>query len=374
MGIGLSHKVSHFRKHYKTGFEFSRRAAHNFGITRETKTRRAGPAAKAHENARTDCRLGRVVRLLTDHAMVVVSGTKLASEIGTSRSEVWRLVQQLRSLGVEIVGHPATGYQLKSVPDLLLPEVLQPALQGTMFAGHLHHYFRIGSTNAAAMQAAAGGEPEGAVFLAEEQTSGRGRGGHGWHSPRSAGIYVSTILRPQLAPADALVLSLVAGLAAAAAVREVTGLEPDLRWPNDLLLDGKKFCGILTELNGEVTRVRYAVVGIGMNVNHERFPADLMQTATSLRMETGRSWSRVELGAALLKSLDHEYRAMLVGGREQVLRRFEQESTYARGRRVHVDENGGYEGVTEGLDARGFLQVRTAEGMRTVLSGGVKAL
>jgi BirA family biotin operon repressor/biotin-[acetyl-CoA-carboxylase] ligase len=304
----------------------------------------------------------------------VVSGTKLAGELGTSRSEVWRLVQQLRSLGVDIVGHPATGYQLKAVPDLLLPEVLVPLLQGTMFAGHVQHYFRVGSTNVAAMQAAARGEPEGAVFVAEEQTSGRGRGGHGWHSPRSAGIYVSVTLRPQLAPADALVLSLMAGLATATAVREVTGLSPDLRWPNDLLLGGKKFCGILTELNAEVTRVRYAVIGVGMNVNQERFPADLAGAATSLWLEAGRAWSRVELAAALLKSLDREYRAVLAGQGEAVLRRFEQASSYARGRRVHVDEEGGYEGTTEGLDTRGFLLVRTPGGLRTVLSGGVRAI
>lgn len=332
--------------------------------------------AKAHatETARTDARLGRVIRLLTENAMVVVSGTKVAQEIGTSRSEVWRLVQQLRSLGVEIAGHPATGYQLRTVPDLLLPDVLAPLIKGTNFAAHLHHYFRIGSTNAAAMQAAAAGEPEGAVFVAEQQTAGRGRGGHGWHSPRSSGVYVSAIVRPQLSPADALVLSLAAGLAAADAVREVTGLKPDLRWPNDLLLNGKKFCGILTELNAEATRVRYAVVGIGMNVNQADFPVDLADLATSLRLETGRAWSRVELAAALLKSLDHEYRAVLGGERDQLLRRFEQESSYARGKHVRVDENGGYEGTTEGLDARGFLQVRTAEGIKTVLSGGVRAI
>jgi BirA family biotin operon repressor/biotin-[acetyl-CoA-carboxylase] ligase len=330
--------------------------------------------ARPGESARTDGRLGRIVRLLTDHAMVVVSGTKLGAEIGTSRFEVWRLVQQLRGLGVDIAGHPATGYQLKTVPDLLLPEALGPLLKGTMFAGHMHHYFRIGSTNPAAMQAAAAGEPEGAVFVAEEQTAGRGRGGHGWHSPRSAGIYVSVILRPQLAPADVLVLSLVTGLAAAAAVREVTGLKPDLRWPNDLLLSGKKFCGILTELNAEATRVRYAVVGVGMNVNQPDFPADLAGAATSLRLETRQTWSRVELAAALLKSLDREYRAMTAGSdaRREVLARFERESSYARGRRVHVDENGEYEGTTEGLDPRGFLQVRTAEGLRTVISGGVR--
>ena len=326
-------------------------------------------------DAQTDLRLGRIVRLLADHAMVVVSGTKIADEIGTSRSEVWRLIQQLRGLGVQVAGHQATGYQLEKVPDLLLPEFVNAALKGTIFADQVRHYFRIGSTNIAAMEAAAAGAPEGTVLLAEEQTSGRGRGGHAWHSARSTGIYCSAILRPAVAPADALLLSLMAGLAVRAAVEEVTGLRADLRWPNDLLLGSKKFCGILIEMNAEVTRVRYAVAGIGMNVNHAEFPAELRDIATSLRVESGRSWSRVEIAAALLKSLDREYRLIAdPGARKEVLSRFEAASSHARGRRVQVEENGGYEGVTDGLDDRGFLRIKTESGLRIVLSGGVRPI
>lgn len=309
--------------------------------------------------------------------MVVVSGTKLAEELDTTRSEVWRLVQQLRALGVDISGHPATGYTLNRVPDLLLPDILAPLLQGTIFGRNIHHYFKIGSTNLAAMQAGASGAAEGSLFLAEEQTSGRGRAGHGWHSARSVGIYGSVLLRPPLPPADVLWLSLLAGLVARDAVQQVCGVTADLRWPNDLLLEEKKFCGILTELTAEATGVRYLVIGFGINVNQDRFPADLQDSATSLRQATGRSWSRVDLAVALLKSLHREYRALIGDGAQassSVLRRFEAGSSYARGRRVTVEENGGYEGVTEGLDTRGFLQVRTAEGLRTVLSGGVRAM
>jgi len=325
---------------------------------------------------RTDARLGRIVRLLSDHATVVISGTKIADEIGISRSAVWRFVQQLRELGVHIAGHPATGYRLASVPDLLLPEVVAPLVKGTIFT-RIHHYFRIGSTNSEAMSAAAAGEREGSVFLAEEQTSGRGRGAHRWTSTKSDGMYCSVVLRPELSPADALVISLAAGLAVSSAIEEVTDTAPDLRWPNDVLLNGKKVCGILTEMNAEATRVRYVVVGVGLNVNHTRFPADLPD-ATSLRKETGHTWSRVELTAALLKSVDCEYRALATRGKARgdahgaIIHRFEQRSSYACGKRVHVEENGGFEGVTEGLDSRGFLQVRTAKGVRTVLSGGVR--
>lgn len=313
--------------------------------------------------------------------MVVVSGTKLAEELGTSRSAVWRFVQQLRGMGVEIAGHPATGYQLKSVPDLLLPEFVKPLAKGTIFAERVHHYFRINSTNAEAMSAAARGEPEGSVFIAEEQTAGHGRGGHSWLSEKSAGIYCSVVLRPEMPPAETLAISLAAGLAVRSAVQEVTNFVPDLRWPNDMLLAGKKFCGILIEMNAEPTRVRYLVLGIGLNVNQSSFPPELKNEATSLRLEAGRTWSRVELAAALLKSLHREYGPLGPGrgtraGKPiaEIIRRFEEASWSARGRRVRVEEEGGYEGVTEGLDAKGFLQVRTAVGMRTVISGGVREI
>ena len=361
----------------------------------------------------TDVRLGRIVRLLMSHATVVASGTKIAEEIGTTRSEVWRLIQQLRGLGVDVAGHPATGYRLRSVPDLLLPEMVAPSLKGTIFGGGgrrvpqglkpasfettdgaaeavpypkpsretnarlIHHYYKIGSTNSEAMRSAAEGAPEGSVFLAEEQLTGRGRGTNTWHSARSTGIYCSVILRPPLPPSEALIFSLAAGLAVHAAVAEIAPqLRVDLKWPNDLLLGGKKFCGILTEMNAEATQLRYLVVGVGINVNQVRFPADLREIATSLRMETGTEWSRVELCAALLRSVDREYRSLTedAGARDAIVRRFEKSSSSARGRKVNIEENASLAGVTEGLDEAGFLRIRTAEGLRTVMSGAVRVI
>lgn len=310
-----------------------------------------------------------------EHATVVVSGTKIAEEISCSRSEVWRLIQQLRGLGVDVAGHPATGYQLRSVPDLLLPEILRPLLRGTTFDAEIHHFYKIGSTNTSAMAAAAGGAPEGSVFLAEQQTAGRGRGSNAWHSPRSSGVYCSVVLRPALPPSDVLVLSLAAGLAVQSAIRQIDlQMNPDLKWPNDVLINGKKVCGILTEMNAEATRVRFIVVGIGINVNQASFPGAL--EAISLRQASGREWSRVELVAALLKSLDREYRELLQtrGARESILRRFAENSSWVRGKDVTVTENGGsLQGVTDGLDERGFLRVQTETGRQTVLSGTVRA-
>ena len=347
---------------------------HNHGI-RKTAPTRSRPIPARHAPQPTDVRLGRIVRLLMEHATVVVSGTKIAQEISSNRSEVWRLIQQLRALGVDVAGHPATGYQLRSVPDLVLPEVLKPLLRGTIFSTHLHHFYKIGSTNTAAMAAAAEGAPEGSVFLAEEQTAGRGRGSNTWQSPQSTGIYCSSILRPALPPSEVLVLSLAAGLAVQAAIRQVDDrVHPDLKWPNDVLIDGKKVCGILTEMNAEVTRVRYIVVGIGINVNQASFPKEL--SATSLRLTTGSEWSRVELAAALLKSLDQEYRALVEdqGARQSILRRFAENSSWVHGRNVRIEENGAaFEGTTEGLDPRGFLKVRTEKETQIVFSGTVRA-
>lgn len=314
------------------------------------------------------------MRLLMEHATVVVSGTKIAQEISSTRSEVWRLVQQLRGLGVDVAGHPATGYRLRSVPDLLLPEILHPLVRGTIFEEHLYHFYKIGSTNTAAMAAAAEGASEGSVFLAEEQTSGRGRGSNTWESPRSTGIYCSVVVRPTLPPSEVLVLSLAAGLAVQAAIRQVDSrLQVDLKWPNDVLIGDKKVCGILTEMNSEATRVRYIVVGMGLNVNQTSFPREFV--ATSLRLETGSEWSRVELVAALLKSLDREYRHLLEGkeARESILRRFSENSSWVRDREVRIEGDGAwFAGTTEGLDDRGFLRVRTAKGVQTVLSGTVR--
>jgi BirA family biotin operon repressor/biotin-[acetyl-CoA-carboxylase] ligase len=359
---------------------FWRGVAHNSVIKKAKTTRGAAGEARAKAaEARTeptDIRLGRIVRLLMEHATMVVSGTKIAQEISSNRSEVWRLIQQLRGLGVDVAGHPATGYQLKSVPDLLLPEILTPLLRGTIFDGKLHHFYKIGSTNTAAMAAAAEGAPEGSVFLAEEQTAGRGRGANSWQSARSTGIYCSVVLRPALPPSEALVLSLAAGLAVRAAIEQVDErVIPDLKWPNDVLIADKKLCGILTEMNSEATRVRYVVVGIGVNVNQPNFPKELDGAATSLRLTTGSEWSRVELTVALLKSLDREYRLLIeqTDARQSILQRFARQSSWVQGKQVRIEENGSkVEGTTEGLDERGFLQVRTAKGLQTVLSGTVR--
>jgi BirA family transcriptional regulator, biotin operon repressor / biotin---[acetyl-CoA-carboxylase] ligase len=278
-----------------------------------------------------------------------------------------------------------------AVDDPFDPDALDSALAGSRFAGHLHFFPSIGSTNAHAMREAEAGAPDGSVYCADEQLAGRGRGAHAWSSPPGCGLYVSILLRPRIPPADILWLSLAAGLAVRHAIQAVTSLQADLRWPNDLLFGGKKLCGILTELNAELppqrastpgtaeaARVRHAVVGVGLNVHQEQFPGELQAIATSLRMETGRTWGRQDLLLALLQSLDCEVAALarassgLPSYARDLRERLSAASTWVRGKRVRVDEGGGFAGTTEGLDARGFLLVRTSSGLRTVCSGGVR--
>jgi BirA family biotin operon repressor/biotin-[acetyl-CoA-carboxylase] ligase len=254
---------------------------------------------------------------------------------------------------------------------------LDRELSGTRFSGNLHFFPSIPSTNTHAMRQADEGAPDGSVWIADHQTQGRGRGAHAWSSPPGSGLYVSILLRPRIAPADSLWLSLAAGLAAHHAIRQVTSLQADLRWPNDLLFGRRKFCGILTELNAEVTRVRHVVIGIGINVHQTQFPGELRDIASSLFIETGRNWPRQELLLALLQSLDSEVASL---AESPDLQQFAQSmrgrltgiSSWIRGKRVRVEEGDGFTGVTEGLDPRGFLLVRTAAGLRTVYSGGVR--
>ena len=257
--------------------------------------------------------------------------------------------------------------------------MLNAALAGTLFAGQVRHFTEIDSTNTFAMRAAAEGATHGSVYLADAQTGGRGRGAHSWVSPAGNGLYVSVLLRPALAPGDALWLSLAAGLAAQAAIASVTAVVVDLRWPNDLLAGPRKLGGVLTEMQAEATRVRFVVIGVGINVHQQQFPAELANTATSLAIEAPVGGvTRQSLLVALLRAL-HEEASALTGAdaataRHSLLARLEAGSSWVRGKRVTVGEEEPFRGMTEGLDERGFLRVRTDAGaVRTVLSGAVRA-
>lgn len=322
----------------------------------------------------TDRRIDALLTLLAENATIVVSGAKIAKEIGVTRQQVWRWIEKLHALGVRVKGHAHTGYHIERVPDILAPQMLSHRLYGTPFARCIYHFFKTDSTNTVAMHLGEAGEPHGVVVLAEEQTAGRGRAGRSWTSEKSAGIYCSVLLRPAIPPAHAPVLTLVAGLAARDAAAEELDTIPDIRWPNDLLASGRKFGGILTEMHAEPDRVHYAVIGIGINVNQARMPEPLAQIATSLRIETGKSHSRLELLIRLLRQLDRYYNQFLAEGAAPILRRFAQVSSYFKGKHVRITTAAeSFTGTTAGLDASGVLRVVRDDGRGTelVLSGDV---
>jgi BirA family biotin operon repressor/biotin-[acetyl-CoA-carboxylase] ligase len=321
----------------------------------------------------TDRRIAALLTLLAENATIVVSGARIAREIGVSRSTVWRWVTRLRELGVRVKGEQHTGYFLEKVPDILTPDMLRQRLKGSLFGKRVHHFFKVDSTNRVALDLGHAGEPEGAVVLAEEQTAGRGRAGHPWHSERATGIYATLLLRPHLAPVQAPLLTMMAGLSAHAAIRAQTGLHLDLKWPNDLVFRGKKVGGILTEMHAEPTQIRFVIVGIGLNVNQERFPAELSDIATSLRVETGKPQSRLELLVRLLREFEADYNRFLTEGGASVISRFCGLSSYAQGLRVRVTNgNDSFSGVTTGLSPEGSLLVRRDCGpIVTVIAGDV---
>lgn len=274
---------------------------------------------------------------------------------------------------------------MRQKPDTIDVLAVSRALEMTALAGPVLHLQVTESTNELALRAAQEGAGRG-VWIADEQTAGRGRGGHNWHSTRGDGLYVSVLVTPELPMEQALWLSLATGLAAQEAIFQAAGARVDLRWPNDLLLRGRKVGGILVESSvakaatGRGAMLRYAVLGIGINVHHETFPPDISELATSLHREGATPIGRQALLVALLRALDREMDLLdreHAGLREGpgILARFDAASSWVRGKRVFVPEEGGYTGVTTGLNSRGFLLVETDDGKQcTVLSGGVREL
>ncbi len=271
------------------------------------------------------------------------------------------------------------------MPDSFDLSDIATSLTGTAFANNLRHLASVKSTNVLALEAAQSGAAHGSVWIADEQTAGRGRSDHSWHSPAGDGLYISVLLRPRMALVDALWLSLATALAVQAAIATVTRLAPDIRWPNDLLIGSRKCGGILVETSAVASQsdapvmLRHAVIGVGINVNQQSFPAELRALATSLLRESGERWERKPILIEFLRALDNEIgwlEAELRGASTTagLLERFAAASSWVRGKHVRVDEAGGYTGVTDGLDARGFLRVAGDDGMlHTVLSGGVRA-
>lgn len=306
-----------------------------------------------------------------------VSGRALAEGLGISRAAVWKHVESLKADGYQIESARSRGYRLLAGPDRVSQSELAVHLDSAWLGHHLIWHAATGSTNADAAAAARDGAVEGTVVVAEEQSAGRGRLGRTWVSAARVNLYASVVLRPWIVPAEAPQLSLVAGLAVAAAL-EREGLDARIKWPNDVLLDGRKVCGILTEIEAEADRVSFVVVGIGVNLNStlEHFPAELHDKATSVVLASGRRVDRARFAARLLAELERRYEGFREHGFAALAAEWESRSDML-GREICVSA-GGEElgGICLGIDSDGALLLKEEgrEAPRRVLAGDVSVI
>ncbi|MDP4096618.1 biotin--[acetyl-CoA-carboxylase] ligase [Paenibacillus sp. P96] len=303
------------------------------------------------------------------------SGEEISRMLNVSRTAVWKHVNKLRELGYVIEASPRLGYTLAAKPDKLSTDALSEAIRTDTFGRWLHLFETTVSTQEEAMRLAKQGAPEGSLVLAEEQTGGRGRQGRKFFSPSGKGIWMSVILRPQQPLQYMPQLTLLAGVAVCRAVRRVTDVEAVIKWPNDLLVDGRKICGILLESAVEDQRVRYCIAGIGIDVNLDAddYPEELKHVATSLKEAAGTPIDRTALIAAVMEELEDLYTLYRQEGFKPIGVSWEALSATV-GRQVSVRDNGqAVEGTAEGLDASGALLVRRTDGsLVTVFSGDIQ--
>jgi BirA family biotin operon repressor/biotin-[acetyl-CoA-carboxylase] ligase len=302
-----------------------------------------------------------------------VSGADLAEQLGVSRAAIWGRIEELRRLGYEIEAGPHFGYRLVSAPDVLHADDLLARLGKTKVIGRdIRVFEQTTSTNDVIEKLARDGVKEGAVVFAESQTKGRGRLGRKWISPERKGLWFSVLLRPDLRPQETTQLTVASATALRRAIQSETGLHPEIKWPNDIVIGGKKVAGILTELSAELDQVRHVILGIGVDVNQSasEFPPELRKLATSLKIESGRAISRAELATAILRELDSDY-ARICGGLFAEVADEWQEHCKTIGRQVTIQiGERRIRGHAESLDDDGALLLRTDHGRLERITGG----
>ena len=304
-----------------------------------------------------------------------VSGAELAEQLKISRAAVWSRIEELRRVGFEIEAGPHFGYRLVDEPDALFADDLLARLGKTKVVGRdIQVFEQTTSTNDVIEMLARDGVKEGAVVFAEAQTKGRGRLGRKWMSPTHKGLWFSVLLRPDLRPQETTQLTVASATALRRAIKTVTGLSAEIKWPNDLLIGGKKVVGILTEMSAEVDRVRHVILGIGVDVNQDasEFPAELRKIAMSLKIETGKEISRAELATEILRELDFDY-ARICGGKFPAVADEWEAGCATIGKNVSVQMGTRQiRGRAEALDDAGALLVRTEHGhLERVIGGDV---
>ena len=302
-----------------------------------------------------------------------VSGQELCTHFGVSRTAVWKAVNRLKEAGYEIEAVPNKGYRILSCPDSVAAVEVSSLMETEVIGRDVRYMETIDSTNLYARRLGEDGAAEGVLVVADEQTAGKGRSGRHWTTPPGSAIAMSVLLRPRIAPERISMVTLVMGLAVAKAVRELYGLDALIKWPNDVVVNGKKICGILTEMSAELMAVNYIVIGVGINSNMKEFPEEIRTTATSVALELGQDISRSQLIAEVMKHFETLYRCFLETSDLSRIMSDYNAILVNTGRRVRVLEPGNeYSAQALGTDRLGRLLVRTDEGtVREVYAGEV---
>ncbi len=314
----------------------------------------------------------KILKLLTKSQSHPISGQEIGHLLGMSRTSVWKRIRDLRSLGYEIEASTRSGYRLIRSPDLLIPFEIKLNLRTRWMGRRIHYFQKIDSTNSKAYELALKGAKEGEIVIAESQKRGRGRLGRKWFSPPFLNLYLSVILRPKIPPHQASLLTLMAAVATAEAIEKYSGLQPLIKWPNDILMRNRKVAGLLNEIRSEGDRIDFIILGIGVNLNMKttQFPQEIRSLATSLKIEKGESISRKEFLQTLLKTLEEWYEIFMKEGGERILKVWREKSRI-KGRAVRVTSFGqSFTGRAVDVDSEGALILRIRKGERRRIVAG----
>ena len=313
-----------------------------------------------------------ILRLLRS-ADGYISGQELCNRFGVSRTAVWKAINQLKEAGYEIEAQQNKGYRLKAAPDLMTEAEIKSLMHTDWVAKEVLYFDTIDSTNTKAQELAEKGYQSGTLVVADKQESGKGRRGRSWVSPSGTGIFMTLMIKPDINPNNASMLTLVAALAVAKAITSVTGEEALIKWPNDIVVNGKKVCGILTEMNAQFDYINHIVVGIGINVHNESFPEEISQMASSLMIEAGgKRFHRAQIIAETMSYFEQYYDTFLKTQDLSALVREYDELLVNRNKSVRVlDPKEPFDGKAMGITPKGELIVDTWESRKLVSSGEV---
>ena len=313
-----------------------------------------------------------ILRLLRESGSYV-SGQRLCEELGVSRTAVWKVINQLKEEGYHVEAVQNRGYRILDIPDVMSKEELESLLAGkTKWAGQEVYYFpETDSTNIRAKQLAESGAAHGTLVAADRQTAGRGRRGRGWESPSGCSIYMSILLRPKFLPAKAPMMTLVMAYSVAESLRAYTGLDIQIKWPNDVVLNGKKLVGILTEMSTEIDYINHVVIGVGINVNMDSFSEEIAKTATSLRMEMGKTLKRSTLIAEIMRRFEQDYEEYVKTGDLSGIREAYERLMVNYGKEVRIlGAQEPFQALALGINNNGELLVRKEDGSEEAVYAG----